>query len=186
MAKYPHDSKRPETKKVRRAIESGDIELLKDALTIRQRHFAEEYVVDFNAAAAARRAGYSDNYSDRMGHILLRHKGVAAYIDYLNKSKEAKIVSVTPDVLIQRLVEIMERPGIRTTDELRAVEMLMKHLGMFIDRQEITGKDGGPLEIERRQKIQEEADAFTRQLEILRKRATDAKNDAEKQDVKLV
>lgn len=35
---------------------------------------------------------------------------------------------------------------INTRDKVKALELLGKHLGMFIERKEITGKDGGPLQ----------------------------------------
>lgn len=35
---------------------------------------------------------------------------------------------------------------IRFTDKVRALDSLAKHLGMFIDKTEITGKDGGPVD----------------------------------------
>lgn len=35
----------------------------------------------------------------------------------------------------------------KTNDKLKALELLGKHLGMFVDRQEMTGKDGKPIEM---------------------------------------
>lgn len=35
--------------------------------------------------------------------------------------------------------------SIKLHDKLKALELLGKHLGMFIERQEVTGKDGGPI-----------------------------------------
>lgn len=171
MANHPHDPKRPPSEAVRRAIEKDDMDALYAALSPRQRLFCKEYVVDFNGSAAAIRAGYSMNYPDRQAHLLLMNPGVARYIEHLQASKEAKLVSVSPDYLIQRLMDIMNRPGVRTADELRAVEMAMKHLGMFIDRQEITGKDGDAIRIEQ-QRVDEEAQNFTRLMKQLRDRQT--------------
>ncbi len=177
-ARHPHDKTRPENAAVKKALAAMDDEALYSALTVRQRRFAEEYVLDFNGSAAVIRAGYSPNHSDKQAYVLLQHKGVARYVDNLTRSKEAKIMSITPEYLIQRLMEVMNRPGIRTADELRAIEMSMKHLGMFVDKTEITGRDGGAIEVEQR-KISEEADRFTQMLENLRKRS-------EKTEVELV
>lgn len=167
-AKHPHDKNRPEPKNVIAAIEAGDMEALGTALTVRQRRFAEEYVVDYQGRAAAVRAGYSPMYADRQAHTLVRHKGIAAYINHLTRSKEAKIISVSPDYVIQQVTDIISKPEAKDGDRLRGLELLARHLGMFIERQEITGKDGGPIEMQR---IAEEALSFTRQLEALRKRA---------------
>ena len=169
-AKHPHDSKRPERQRVIKAIEGNDIEALKVALTPRQRMFCTEYLVDYNASAAAVRAGYAIAYSDRQAHILLKHKGVARLIDELGKSKEALITSVSPDYVIQKVTEIVTKEGTRDGDKLRGLELLARHLGMFIDRTEITGKDGGAIELEQR-KIEQEAQHFTSKMKALRDRA---------------
>lgn len=174
MARHPHDTSRPVSKKVAEAVSSDDIEALKVLLTVRQRRFAEEYSLDFNATAAAIRAGYATKYADRQAHLLMRHKGVLAYIDHLTRSKEAKIVSVNPDYVIQQVTEIIGKEGAKDSDRLRGLELLARHLGMFIERQEITGKDGGPIEM---QKIEEEAHGFIGALEALRRRAVDDKKD---------
>lgn len=175
-AKHPHNSSRPEPAAVRKAIEEHDIPALKLSLTPRQRAFAHEYVVDFNASAAAVRAGYSVNYVDKQAYLLTHHKGVATYIDYLTHSKEAKVMSVNPDYLLQRLSVIMNKEEARDGDKLRAIEMYMKHLGMFIERQEITGKDGGAIEVEQRE-IQQQADSFLNSIKNMTDRS---KRDEEK------
>jgi phage terminase small subunit len=174
MAKHPHDATRPERAAIKKALAADDAEALYAALTVRQRRFAEEYVIDFIGSAAAIRAGYSPNYADRQAHVLLKNKGVARYVDNLTRSKEALIMSITPEFLIQRLMEVMNRPGIRTADELRAIEMSMKHLGMFVDKTEITGKDGGAIEVEQR-KIEEDVLSFTQKLKMLSDRANKEK-----------
>jgi phage terminase small subunit len=163
-AKHPHDASRPLPARIRKALEAGDIEGIRDGLTTRQRHFAEEYIVDYNATAAALRAGYSSQWADRQGHILTKHEGIKAYVDYLTRSKEAKIVSIDPDWVINKVVQIVGKEGVRDGDQLRALELLARHLGMFIERTEITGKDGGPLALEQKQRVEEEATNFTNAL----------------------
>lgn len=172
-AKWPHDSSRPMSKRVKDAINGGDIDELKRSLTVRQRHFAEEYVVDFNQTAAAIRAGYSPSYADRQAHILTRHEGVAAYIDYLSQSKEAKITAIDPDYVIAQVTQIISKENTKDGDKLRALELLARHLGMFIDRTEITGKDGGAIQTE---EVRQEANDFARQI----------KSMIEKKDLKVV
>ena len=174
-AKHPHDASRPENAAVVKALEAGDMDALAIALSPMQLGFCREYVVDHNGTAAALRAGYAPTYADRQAHILMRHKGVRAMIDHLTLSKEAKIVSVSPDYVIQKVTEIVTKDSAKDGDKLRGLELLARHLGMFIERQEITGKDGGPLEIERRQKIEEEAENFTNFLKGLSKRADSEK-----------
>lgn len=170
-AKHPHDSTRPESQAVLRAIANDDIEALKLALSARQRKFAEEYIIDFNGSAAVLRAGYSHNYPDKMAYTLTHHKGVMHYIDHLSRSKEAALISISPDYVIQKVTEIVTKDGAKDGDKLRGLELLARHLGMFIDRTEITGKDGGALAIEER-RVEEEAQSFVHLIKGMKKNGT--------------
>lgn len=166
-ARHPHNAERPIPAAVRRAIENEDIPSLLKALSVRQKRFAEEYVIDFNGAAAAVRAGYATTYSDRQAHILLRHEGVAKYIDHLTQSKRVKIMQVDPDYIIQEITSIIGKNDAKDSDKLRGLELLARHLGMFIDRQEITGKDGEAIQIHQ-QKVNEEVRSVNDMLRAIR------------------
>lgn len=169
-AKHPHDTERPESPAVKKALAKMDMEALGLALTPRQRRFCEEYTIDFNGSAAAVRAGYSTNYPDRQANQLLNNKGVRAYIDHLTASKAAKIMSVTPDWIIQGIVATLEDAE-RAGDKFRGYELLARIMGMFIERQEITGKDGGAIEIEQK-RIEEETQSVINLLNAMRKKTT--------------
>lgn len=171
MAKHPHDSKRPVRESMRKAIDDNDIDAVERGLTVRQRAFAREYVVDYHGAAACIRAGYSVNpeSAKRMATMLLRHEGIQAYITALTASKEAKILSISPDYVIRQVLAIVNADSAKDGDRLRGLELLARHLGMFIDRTEISGVDGGPIEMD--QRVQEEAANFTAQLRGLQERA---------------
>lgn len=184
MAKYPHDKTRPASQGVRKALAKGDMKALALALTPRQRAFCQEYVVDFNATASAIRAGYSLNYPDRQGAALMMNPGIKEYINHLTTSKEAKITAINPDYVIQKVTEIISKEGTKDGDTLRALELLARHLGMFIDRTEITGKDGGAIELEQR-KVEEEAENFMNAMEFLRKKALASQDDTKKKEVHL-
>lgn len=182
-AKYPHDANRPSPQAVRRALDNGDMSALELALTIRQRRFAEEYVFDFVGSKAAVRAGYSPHSAGRQAYVLLQHEGVRAYVDHLTRNKATNVVSVSPEYVIQKVTDILGKQDTSDSNKLRALELLARHLGMFIDRTEITGKDGGPIETQR---IEEEAKAFNDTLRLLREKAEQARIDSEKIDVELV
>ena len=49
-------------------------------LTEKQKRFVQEYLVDLNATAAAKRAGYSEKTADRIGPELLGKTCVSAAI----------------------------------------------------------------------------------------------------------
>lgn len=142
-------------------------------LSARQRRFAEEYVFDFNAAAAAGRAGYSLKNADKSGYTLCRHKGIAAYIDYLTKTKETNITVVDENWIVQKIIATIEKAEdiVNLTAALRGLELLARHKGMLTDKQEITGKDGGPIEVERR--AQEDATSLIEQLKSLSKKVSE-------------
>lgn len=150
--------------------DTGDIEPLRLKLTPRQRAFCEEYVVDYNGTKAALRAGYAAQYADRQAGVLRTNQAINTYIDYLGRSKEAKITAVNPDYVINKVLEIVTKEGAKDNDKLRGLELLARHLGMFIDRQEITGKDGGAIEVENR-RVEEEAQSFTSMMDSLREKA---------------
>lgn len=173
MANHPHDKTRPESAAVRHAVETGDIEALCMALSVRMRRFAEEYILDYNGAAAVVRAGYSNKYPDRQAYALLRNKGVAFYVDHLTRSKEVKIVSVTPDYLIQRIIEILEKPGTRDGDKLRGIELMMRHKGMLTEKIE----SKVTIDLAEKQKVEEEAQSFTNTLRGLRERVISDKDE---------
>lgn len=176
-ARHPHDARRPESAAVKLGIEifreEGNIEPLRHSLSPRQRAFCEEYIVDFNASAATIRAGYSHKWSDRQGSLLMKNEGVAAYIDYLTGSSAAKITAVDPDYVIQKVTEIITKAGSRDGDKLRGLELLARHLGMFVDKVE----SKVTVDTVERQRTEEEANNFTNALKALRDRAVKEEKD---------
>jgi phage terminase small subunit len=166
VANYPHNKDRPESVAVMRAVEAGDMESLRLSLSPRMRAFCEEYIVDYNGRAACIRAGYSPTWADRQAFNLMKNKGIAAYIDHLTRSKEAKITAINPDYVIQRVTQIINDKDAKHGDMLRGLELLARHLGMFIDRTELTGKDGGAIKHEQ---ISEDTDNFAQMIQALRR-----------------
>ena len=57
-------------------------------LSARQQRFCDEYLIDLNASAAARRAGYSERSAGTQGSRLLDNPAVRQYID----GKQHKII----------------------------------------------------------------------------------------------
>lgn len=167
-AKYPHNPKRPEPQGVIKAIEDEDITALLRALSVRQKRFAEEYVYDFDGKAAAIRAGYAIPNAEQQAHILLKHRGVSFYIDHLSKNKETNITVVDENWIVQRIVDTLLKAEKREnfTAILRAAELLARHKGMLRDKQEISGPDGGAIEINRKN-AEEEAENFLSTIKTL-------------------
>lgn len=129
-----------------------------DTLTAKQQRFVEEYLVDLNASAAARRAGYSPKRADAMGHENLRKPDVAAAIAAAKADLSEKTGRRVADVLadINRVREDAMQ-AIRDPDTggesmldhkaaLKALELEGKHLGAFDERMRLLGPDGGPIQ----------------------------------------
>lgn len=169
MANHPHDKTRPENKAVNRALEADDMVALEMALTPMQAAFAREFVVDFNQTAACIRAGYSTKNADKQASTLMRHRGIRRYVEHLTASKEAKLVSINPDYVIQGLTTILNKETARDGDKIRIYELLAKHLGMLRDQVEISGKDGEAIRIQQ-EKVQQQAADFISQLQIIAKK----------------
>ena len=131
-------------------------------LNDKQRRFVDEYLVDLNATQAAIRAGYSERTAYSQGHDLLKKPEIAAAVQE-SQSKRAERTELSADWVVTRLVEnvdramqavaVKDREGHETGEYQyegsvanRALELLGKHVGMFRDKVEVTGADGGAIE----------------------------------------
>lgn len=110
------------------------------ALTEKQKRFVAEYLVDLNATAAARRAGYSEKTADRIGPELLGKTCVSQAIQEAIKQRE-KRTEVSQDYVIKKLKEIADREAsdaqdsdLKFSSKIRALELLGKHVGLFDKR----------------------------------------------------
>jgi phage terminase small subunit len=74
-------------------------------LTTKQRRFVDEYLLDMNASAAARRAGYGDRSADRHGSFLTRRPNVAAAIEARLAERRARL-QVNAERVIAELARI--------------------------------------------------------------------------------
>ena len=96
-------------------------------LTARQHRFVDEYMLDFNATAAARRAGYSTKSAHQRGYELVHDPGVAAVIKQRGAS-DAEALGITRGWIMAGLRDTYEQA--RTEGKLgaanRALELLAK------------------------------------------------------------
>lgn len=107
------------------------------ALTLKQKRFVQEYLVDLNATQAAIRAGYSAKTADRIGPELLGKTCVSEAIQKAIKRRE-KRTEVTQDYVIEKLKEIAEKDAsdgpesdLKYSSKIKALELLGKHVGAF-------------------------------------------------------
>lgn len=134
------------------------------ALTPKQQAFVREYLVDLNATQAAIRAGFSVKTAKQQAYSLMNRAPVQAAITAA-MTQRAKKTELDSDWVLDRLKLISDRciqgepvldsQGAQTGEwkfepaaATRATELIGKHIGMFREKVEVTGKDGGPLEVE--------------------------------------
>lgn len=100
-------------------------------MTPKQELFCQEYLVDLNAAAAARRAGYSESTAKEIGYQNMEKPEIEARIEELVMAR-SKAVGVNQEFVLAELVTLA-RVGEGAT-KVRALELLGKHLHMFNDK----------------------------------------------------
>jgi phage terminase small subunit len=92
-------------------------------------------------------------FSNMLDYVTVDHNG-GAFVDLskLTRDQAAAIQEVTVEHLPSRTVDgegeskvPVLKTRIKVADKKTALDSLGKHLGMFIDKQEITGKNGNPL-----------------------------------------
>jgi phage terminase small subunit len=88
------------------------------ALSAKRQAFCEEYVVDYNATAAAIRAGYSPKTADVQATELMKVECVKAEIDRLKAEKSSR-TGVTRERIMEELAKMA-----------------------FVNHQDVAGKDG--------------------------------------------
>lgn len=116
-------------------------------LTDKQKRFVAEYLVDLNATAAARRAGYSAKTADRIGPELLGKTCVSEAIQDAIQERQQR-TEITQDYVIKKLKEITDKDAsdaqdsdLKYSNKIKALELLGKHLGAW------EPKDDGPRSI---------------------------------------
>lgn len=133
--------------------------------------FVEAYLADPDmvGANAVLAAGYkvragSDNHY-KMAHELMKHPLVKAEIESRLSDRREK-AELTADYVLSKLVKIVEDTETGNPQAaLRGLELLGRHLGLYKDRQEISGPDGEAIQME--QKVNERATDFTSKLSRL-------------------
>ena len=117
--------------------------------------FCHEYLIDYNGTQAAIRAGYSKKTAYSQGSRLLKNAVVLSRVRALQAEKTAQL-SISQDWVVHQLVDIVqkckdpvpvetwdyeEKAMVKTGEFIfdskgatKALELLGKHLGMYIDK----------------------------------------------------
>lgn len=131
-------------------------------LTPKQQRFVEEYLIDLNATQAAIRAGYSAKTAQEIGSENLSKPMVAKAIAEAQEKLSNK-AQVTVEMVVQGLLNEAKDLSEGSTQSARvsAWAHLGKHLGMFKDKIEHTGKDGGPIDLSLKVVFEDDGEAST-------------------------
>lgn len=100
-------------------------------MTDRQRRFAEAFAACGNAAQAAREAGYSDRTARSQGQRLLTNVDILKYVRELQDQAAAGRIASMLQVRAY-WSDVLNDPKGKTTDRLRAGELLAKAAGAFL------------------------------------------------------
>ncbi len=110
-------------------------------LTPKQQRFCQEYGIDLNATAAARRAGYSEKTAEQQGSRLFRNVQVKARIAEL-QDEVAERNKLSVDGVVSKLADLRDAAiaAGQMGPAVRAQELIGRTIGAFVDRQ-LTGQD---------------------------------------------
>ncbi len=129
----------------------------KNKLTERQQRFVDEYLKDLNATQAYIRAGYK--VSEKVASAAaIRMLGNVRVHEAIEARKQTRVerVELEQDWVVNELRKVAQKclPVVDDDDKpianivnvgVKALELLGRHQGIFIDKREITGKDGKDL-----------------------------------------
>ena len=142
-------------------------------LSPKQQRFVEEFLIDLNATQSAIRAGYSEKTAAVIGAENLTKPYIQKAIQEA-RNKLTERTEITQDYVLTNIKKVIERCmqqeavqardgspllvegpegdlaclfEFKETGALKGLELLGKHLGMFKDKIELTGKDGSSLGI---------------------------------------
>ena len=108
-------------------------------LNVRQKAFCEFYVASGNATESAIKAGYSNNYANAQTYKLLEKVGIKKYIKELQeKAKTSRIMTA-----IERrefLTELIKNGNEKAADRLKALDILNKMDGEYMEKIQMTGE----------------------------------------------
>jgi phage terminase small subunit len=109
-------------------------------MTDKQAKFIAEYLVDFNATKAAKRAGYSENTAYDSGYKNLKNPEIRDRIKAeIDQSIDNSKLSLKKEV-IDGLKNIISDPDTRNNERIKAYELLGKYMTMFTDKVEHAGE----------------------------------------------
>ena len=106
--------------------------------------FCREYLIDLNATQAAIRVGYKPSNAATYGLRMLAREDVQKEIARLQQERAERVQIRADDVLREvASIALADVPAPATTSEkLKALDMLMRHLGLYEPDRAQRGREG--------------------------------------------
>lgn len=125
-------------------------------LTVKQKRFADEYIISGNIYQSLVKAGYSENYAKSDGCRILDNPRVKAYIDDRMADFEREAIASQEEVLSyltsvmrgEQTEQVMITGGevidvaVGAKDRIKAAELLGKRYGAWTERVDLVGSVG--------------------------------------------
>lgn len=125
-------------------------------LTVKQKRFADEFIISGNIYQSMVKAGYSENYAKSDGCKILDNPRVKAYIDDRMADFEREAIASQEEVLSyltsvmrgEQTEQVMVSGGevidvaVGAKDRIKAAELLGKRYGAWTERVDLVGSVG--------------------------------------------
>lgn len=125
-------------------------------LTVKQKRFADEFIISGNIYQSMVKAGYSENYAKADGCKILDNPRVKAYIDDRMADFEREAIASQEEVLSyltsvmrgEQTEQVMVTGGevidvvVGAKDRIKAAELLGKRYGAWTERVDLVGNVG--------------------------------------------
>lgn len=125
-------------------------------LTVKQKRFADEFIISGNIYQSLVKAGYSENYAKADGCKILDNPRVKAYIDDRMADFEREAIASQEEVLSyltsvmrgEQTEQVMVSGGevidvaVGAKDRIKAAELLGKRYGAWTERVDLVGSVG--------------------------------------------
>lgn len=126
-------------------------------MTVKQKKFADEYIISGNATESAIKAGYSKKTARSIGNENLTKPDIKSYIDERMQKLEDKQIAKQEEVLKyltslmrgEKREEVLKGIGmgeqvivpidVSAKDRIKAAELIGKRYGMWTDKVDVTG-----------------------------------------------
>lgn len=124
-------------------------------LTLKQKKFADEYIISGNATESAIKAGYSSKYANTNASKLLQNTTIKSYIDERLKEIESEKIADQQEVLkylsavmrgemteqtlksVGESGQVITEIDVGAKDRIKAAELLGKRYRLWTDKSEV-------------------------------------------------